>query len=215
MIRTGLMKILMWAIIPIALTLVFFATVDYERSGMWISLFFIWFAYLTVSVTCISNWGKQLSVLNWTLYLWAIGYFVAELVLAVIFLYIYSDYPQWSFAVQLLLFVSYMLLFGFMYIVNRKTDTQIQELSVNDSRVKQWRTKVALIQFSNPSKDIERLSDILSTTPIMTTQKVSSLDDEISKMIESEINNVNQIVSKIKERNSILKGNIQSKKRNN
>ena len=95
-----------------------------------------------------------------------------------------------------------------MYIVNRKTDTQIQELSVNDSRVKQWRTKVALIQLSNPSKDIERLSDILSTTPIMTTQKVSSLDDEISKMIESEINNVNQIVSKIKERNSILKGNI-------
>ena len=102
MIRVGLMKIIMWAIVPIAFTLIFFATADYDNGGAWISLAFAWIAYLTASATCLSNWGKQLSVLNWTIYYCAVVYFVVELVAAVVFLYIYPDYPKWSFAVQLL-----------------------------------------------------------------------------------------------------------------
>ena len=207
MIRTGIMKILMWAIIPIALTLVFFVTVDYEKSGMWISLVFIWLAYITVSLTCVSKWGKQLSVLNWTMYLCAIGYFVTELVVAVLFLYIYSDYPQWSFTAQLLLFVAYVLLFGLTYIANHKTDKQMQEFRVNDTKVKQWRAKVALMQFKNPSNELKELSDLLSITPITSSQEVASIDDEISSMIESGIPNITQIINKIKERNILLKFN--------
>ena len=89
MIRTGLMKIIMWAIVPIAFTLIFFATVDYDNSEAWISLAFVWIAYLTASATCLSNWGKQLSVLNWTMYYCAVVYFVAELIAAVVFLYVH------------------------------------------------------------------------------------------------------------------------------
>lgn len=207
MIRNGLMKIVMWAIIPIALTLVFFATVNYEKSGMWISLVFLWLAFFTVSATCLSKWGKQLSVLNWTLYLCAIGYFVTELIVAVLFLYAYSEYPQWSFAVQLLLFVAYVLLFGLTYIANHKTDQQLQEFRVNESRVRQWRAKVALMLSNNPSKELKEISDLLSITPIMSTPEVSSLDDEISAMIDSGISNTTLIINKIKERNLILKSN--------
>lgn len=207
MIRTGLIKILMWAIIPIALTLVFFATVNYETSGMWISLVFVWFAYLTVSLTCLSKWGKQLSVLNWTMYICAVGYFLVELIVATYFLYVNNNYPQWSFAVQLLLFVAYVLLFGMMYIANHKTTQQMQEFNVNESRVKQWRAKVALMQSVNPSKELKELSDLLCATPIMSTQDVSSLDDEISAMIDSGISNIGLVINKIKERNIILKSN--------
>ncbi len=195
----------MWAIIPIALTLVFFATVNYEKNGMWISLVFIWLAYFTASVTCLSKWGKQLSVLNWTLYLCAIGYFVAELVVAALFLYVYSNYPQWSFSVQLLLFVAYILLLGLTYIANHKTSQQMQEFRVNDSRVKQWREKVALMLSNNPSKELKEISDLLSITPIMSTPEVSSLDDEISAMIDSDLKDADLIINKIKERNIILK----------
>lgn len=198
----------MWAIIPITLTLVFFATVNYEKSGMWISLVFIWLAYFMVSVTCLSKWGKQLSVLNWTLYLCAVCYFVAELVVAVLFLYMYPDYPQWSFAVQLLLFVAYILLFGLTYIANNKTDHQMQEFCVNDSRVKQWRAKVALKLSNNPSKEIKEISDLLNITPIMSTPEVSSIDNEITIMIESGISNTALIINKLKERNNILKSNL-------
>lgn len=199
------MKLLMWAIIPIALTLVFFATVNYEKSGMWISLVFIWLAYLTISFTCLSRWGKHLSVLNWTLYLCAVGYFVVELMMAIYFLYINVDSPQWSFAVQLLLFVAYILLFGLTYIANHKTNKQMKEFRINDSRVKLWRTKVALMQSSHPSKELKELSDLLSITPIMSTKEVSSLDDEITAMLESGIKDVGLIINKIKERNIILK----------
>lgn len=122
MIRTGLMKILMWTIVPIAFTLLFFATIDYDNGGTWISFAFVWIAYLTASATCLSNWGKQLSVLNWTMYYCAVVYFVVELVAAVVFLYIYPDYPKWSFAVQLLLQVAFVLVFGFLYISNQKTE---------------------------------------------------------------------------------------------
>ena len=205
MIRTGIMKILMWAIIPIALTLVFFVTVDYEKSGMWISLVFIWLAYITVSLTCVSKWGKQLSVLNWTMYLCAIGYFVTELVVAVLFLYVYSDYPQWALAVQLLLFVVYVLLFGLTYIANHKTSQQLQEFRANDSRVKLWRAKVAIMLSNNPSKELKEISDLLSITPIMSTPEVSSLDEEISAMIDSGMPNTALIINKINERNLVLK----------
>ena len=207
MIRTGLMKVLMWAIIPIALTIVFFATIDYERKGIWISLVFMWLAYFTVSFTCLSKWGKQLSVLNWTLYLCAVGYFVAELIVATYFLYVNVDYPQWSFATQLLLFVAYVLMFGLTYIANHKTDHQMQEFRVNDSRVKQWRAKVALMQLNNPTKELRELSDLLSVTPIMSTPDMSSLDDEISAMIDNGGNDISLIIKKIEERNLLLKAN--------
>ena len=205
MIRAGLMKIIMWAIVPIAFTLIFFATVDYDNSEAWISLAFVWIAYLTASATCMSNWGKQLSVLNWTMYYCAVVYFVVELVAAVVFLYIYPDYPKWSFAVQLLLLVAFVLVFGFSYISNQKTEEQTQEFIEEDSKVKQWRVKVALMKMRNPSKDLEELSDLLSITPIMSSPEVASIDDEISSMIQSDFPNIIQIINKLKERNLILK----------
>lgn len=203
--QNSLLKILMWAIIPISLTLIFFTTVNHGKSGMWISLVFIWISYFTVSVTCISKWGKELSILNWTLYLCAIKYFLAELVVAVLFLYVYSDYPQWSFAIQLLLFVFYVLLFGMMYIANQKTDQQIQEFHINDSKVKNWRVKVASMLSNNPSKELKELSDLLNVTPAVSTPEVSSIDDEITTMINSGMSNTAIIINKIKERNIILK----------
>ena len=206
MIRTGLMKILMWTIVPIAFTLIFFTTIDYDNGGTWISLAFVWIAYLTASATCLSNWGKQLSVLNWTMYYCAVVYFVVELIAAVVFLYVYPDYPKWSFAVQLLLLVAFVLVFGFSYLSNLKTEEQSQEFIENDSRVKQWRAKVALMQMNNPSKDLEELTDLLCITPIISSPKVASIDDEISSLIEKEMN-TELIIQKIKERNLLLKMN--------
>ena len=81
----------------------------------------------------------------------------------------------------------------------------MQEFVANDSRVKQWRSKVALLQSSNPSDELKELSDLLSITPIISTSEVASIDDEISSMIESDIPNIAHIISKIKERNIILK----------
>lgn len=206
MIRTGLMKILMWTIVPIAFTLIFFTTIDYDNGGTWISLAFVWIAYLTASATCLSNWGKQLSVLNWTMYYCAVVYFVVELIAAVVFLYVYPDYPKWSFAVQLLLLVAFVLVFGFSYLSNLKTEEQSQEFIENDSRVKQWRAKVALMQMNNPSKDLEELTDLLCITPIISSPKVAFIDDEISSLIEKEMN-TELIIQKIKERNLLLKMN--------
>lgn len=207
MIRTEIMKILMWAIPPIALTLVFFATVDYEKGGLWISLVFMWIAYLTASAACLPKWSKPLSVLNWSLYHCAVVYFITEIIAAILFLYVYLDYPQWSFTVQLLLLVVFVLVFGFSYISNQKTEEQMQEFHVHDSRVKQWRTKVALMQSDNPSSDLKELSDLLSITPIMSTSVVSSLDDEISQMIDNCRNDTAPIIKKIRERNLLLKEN--------
>lgn len=207
MIRTGIMKLLMWIIIPIAITMVFFATVDYENNSMWISFVFVWLAYLIATSSCLSKWGKDLSVLNWTLYICAFGYFLTELIVAVLFLYVYVDYPQWSFSVQLLLLVAYILVFGMTYIANHKTDKQMVEFCENGSRVKKWREKIALMQSDNPSKELKELIDLLSVTPINSTPNTLSLDNEIDAMIESGVQNIALVVSKIKERNIRLKTN--------
>lgn len=205
MIRTGLIKIIMWTIVPIAFTLIFFATVDYDNGWAWISLAFVWMAYLIASVTSLFNWGRQLSVLNWSMYYCAVVYFMVELVVAVLFLYIYTEFPKWSFTIQLLLLVVFVLVFGFSYISNKKTEEQMQEFFENDSRVKQWRAKVALMQSKNPSNELKELLDLLSITPIISTSEVISIDDEISVMMESSNPNIIQIINKLKERNILLK----------
>ena len=207
MIRIGLMKILMWGIVPIAFTLIFFVTADLDNGGAWINLAFVWISYLTASAFCLSKSGKQLSVLNWTMYYCAVVYFAVELVAAILFLYVYPGYPKWSFAVQLLLLVVFVLVFGFSYISNQKTEEQMHEFIENNSRVKQWRAKAALMQMNNPSKNLKELIDLLSITPVMSSPEVASIDDEISAMIESGTPNVTQIFNKINERNSILKAN--------
>ena len=81
----------------------------------------------------------------------------------------------------------------------------MQEHRVNESRVKQWRAKVALVRSRNPSKELKELSDLLNITPIMSTSEVFALDDEITMMIESGIHDVYLVINKIKERNIILK----------
>lgn len=205
MIRTGLMKIVMWSIIPIAFTIIFFVTVDYKQSEPWISLVFVWLAYLTASVSLLSNIGNRHAVLNYTLTLCAIGYILIELLAAVAFLYFYTDIPRWAFTIQFLLLATYVLLFGFVYISNYKTEQQMREFHVNESRVKQWRAKIALIQSNNPSKDLRKLSDLLRITPTTSSPEVSSIDDEITTMIESGEFNISQVIKKIEERNIILK----------
>lgn len=205
MIRTGLMKIVMWSIIPIAFTIIFFVTIDYKQSEPWISLVFVWLAYLTASVSCLSNIGNRHAILNYTLTLCAIGYILIELLAAIAFLYFYTDIPRWAFTIQFLLLATYVLLFGFVYISNYKTEQQMREFHVNESRLKQWRAKIALIQSNNPSMDIRKLSDLLKITPTTSSPEVSSIDDEITTMIESEKLNISQIIKKLEERNIILK----------
>lgn len=206
MIRTGLMRMLMWAIVPIAFTVIYIATVDYKEGTPWISLVFVWLAYLTASASCLSNIGSQHAILNYTLTLCAVGYFLVELIAAVAFLYIYTNIPQWAFTIQLLLFVVFVLLFGFVYITNHQTNRQIQELKNEMNLVNQWKAKVALMQLNNPSDKTKELLDILNTTPVKSNSAVAAIDDEISSLIESELN-TEFIIQKIKERNLLLKVN--------
>lgn len=206
MIRTGLMKILMWIIVPIAFTIIFIATVDYKEGGPWISLVFVWLAYLTASASCLSNIGSKHAILNYTLTLCAVSYFITELIAAVAFLYIYTDIPQWAFTTQLLLFVAFVLLFGFVYITNHKTSRQIQELKDEMNLVNQWETKVALMLLNNPSNKTKELLDILKATPVRSNSAVTAIDDEISSMIDNEMN-TELIIQKIKERNLLIKMN--------
>lgn len=206
MIRTGLMKMLMWVIVPIVFTIIFFVTVDYKEGGPWISLVFVWLAYLTASASCLSNMGRQYAILKYTLALCAVGYFLVELIAAVAFLYIYTDIPQWAFTTQLLLFVVFVMLFGFVYITNHKTSRQIQELKDEKNLVNLWKAKVALMQLNNPSDKTKELLDILKATPVKSNFAVAAIDDEISSLIENEMN-TELIIQKIKERNLLLKVN--------
>lgn len=204
MIRTGLMKMLMWIIVPIAFTVIFFVTVDYKEGAPWICLMFVWLAYLTASASYMSNNGSLHAILNYTLTLCAVGYFFIELIAAIVFLYIFTDIPQWAFTTQFLLFVAFVLLFGFVYITNRKTSRQIQELKDEMTLVNQWKEKVALMQLNNPSDKTKELLNILKATPVKRNSAVAAIDDEISSLIENEMD-TELIIQKIKERNLLLK----------
>lgn len=165
MIRVGLMKIIMWAIVPVALTLILLVTVDFDKPNAWINLTFIWLAYILASVTCTQKVKEQLAVLNWTIYACAIGYFLTEAFLAILFLYVYTDVPEWAFSIQLLLLVVYILLFGFVFIAHKKTEKQIAQFHRDVNKVKQWKSKAELVRLSSPSEELSQLLDMLSRKP--------------------------------------------------
>ena len=206
MIRTGLVKIVMWSIIPIAFTIIFFVTVDYKQSEPWISLVFVWLAYLIASVSCLSNIGNRHAILNYTLTLCAIGYILMELLAAVAFLYFYTDIPRWAFTIQFLLLVVYILLFGFAYISNYKSNRQMLDLKNDANVVNQWKAKVALMQLNNPSVKTKELLAVLNSTPVKSDSVVEAIDEEISNLIEKGTD-TELIIKKIKERNLLLKVN--------
>ena len=204
MIRTGLMKIVMWSIIPIAFTIIFFVTVDYKQSEPWISLVFVWLAYLTASVSCLSNIGNRHAILNYTLTLCAIGYILIELLAAIAFLYFYTDIPRWAFTIQFLLLVVYILLFGIIYIFNYKTNRQMQDLKNDANLVNQWKAKVALMQLNNPSVKTKDLLAVLNTTPVKSNSVVRTIDEEITNLIDDPLS-ADDVIKKIKERTILLK----------
>ena len=204
MIRTGLIKIVMWSIIPIAFTIIFFVTVDYKQSEPWISLVFVWLAYLTASVSCLSNIGNRHAILNYTLTLCAIGYILIELLAAIAFLYFYTDIPRWAFTIQFLLLVVYILLFGIIYIFNYKTNRQMQDLKNDANLVNQWKAKVALMQLNNPSVKTKDLLAVLNTTPVKSNSVVKTIDEEITNLIDDPLS-ADDVIKKIKERTILLK----------
>ena len=204
MMRTAFIKKLMWGIVPIAFTLIFFATTEYYEGTPWISFVFLWLAYLSASVTYLHDSNNRNAILDYTIVLCGIGYFLTELFAAIIFLYVCKDIPQWSFTIQLLLFVVYVLLFGFVYITNQKTKQQI-EVSKNESNVvNMWKAKVVIMQLKNPSQETKELLDILNSTPIKSNSTVTALEEEISNLIDT-ASSVDIVIRKIKERNMLLK----------
>ena len=149
MIRTSLMKILMWAIIPIAFIIIFFVTVDYKQGESWISLVFLMLAYLMVSASCTSMMGRRHAILNYTITICAVVYYLIELIVAILFLYVYKDIPQWAFTIQLLFFVAFVLLFGIVYISNQKTNRQMEDFEREVNIVKQWKSRAAQMHLNN------------------------------------------------------------------
>ena len=198
------MKILMWAIIPIAFTLIFFITIDYKQSESWICLMFVWFAYLIASVSGLSSYGNQYTILNYTIVFCAVGYFLLELLAATVFLYIYTGTPRWAFSIQLLLLVAYVLLLGIVSVSNYKTKKSIQDLNNNVNLVNQWKTKVTLMQLNNPSDKTKELLALLNATPVKSNSSVKAIDEKITSLIEDPLS-VDIVIRKVKERNIILK----------
>ena len=202
--RTIFIKKLMWGIVPIAFTLIFFATTEYNEGTPWISFVFLWLAYLSASVTYLHDSNNSNAILDYTIVLCGIGYFLTELFAAIIFLYVYKDIPQWSFTIQLLLFVVYVLLYGFVYIANQKTERQIENSQKELDVVTRWKAKATLMQLKNPSKKTKELLDILNTTPVKSNDNVTAIEEEISNLIDT-ASSIDIVIRKIKERNMLLK----------
>ena len=207
MIRTWLLKIIMWAIVPISLTFIFFfVTNDSNRSEAWVNLLFVWLAFFSASGACISS-VKKLAVLDWTVYISAVGYFVIEMLLAFVFLCIYTDVPQWAFATQMLLFIAFVLLYCLLFISNQKTKEQIESQQSEINIIKQWKMKVNLAKEHNPSEELLQLLALLNVSPSKSIDEVKKIEAEISLLMENLPNELDKIVKKIKERNIILKTN--------
>lgn len=151
--KKDIFKVLVGLVFPVAFNLLFFLIGGTERTAAeWISYGFIHFAYLCIILTPVfCKKGKGRAVLNDSLYLRALAYFVVELIAGVAFLLWNPEETVWPATVQAVIAAAFLLMQLMSVAANEATD---------ESLARQSREKIYIQDLaSNVREAMQRVQD--------------------------------------------------------
>lgn len=208
--------------------LVVFNTVFFVAGGtehpvsVWISYVFIHLAYLMVIITPILvRKSSSAAVFGFSLGSISSVYFFVEFIVGLIFIFIRSESYKSSLIVQIIIAGIYAILLISNLIANEKTADDVERHEAEVAYIKDASSKVRLLMDKMSDKkanrEIERVYDLLHSSPSKSTASAKTIESEISDRVydlesavrEGSAENViaisQIIVSLVEERNRIIR----------
>lgn len=186
-------KSVLWIILDL-IFLVVFNTVFFVATGfdhpasVWLSYGFIHFAYLMVLITpFLIRKSSSADVFGFSLYSISSTYFLIEFIVGLIFIFIGSESIKTSLIVQILIAGIYAVMLLSHLIANESTadsierhEEEVSYIKTASSRVKQL---VGKLDNKKANKEVEKVYDLLHSSPTRTISSVHSLEMEIKNII--------------------------------
>lgn len=193
-----------------------------HTDSVWISYGTIHIAYLFILLMPLFNKGNEGQAnLTASLYSIAISYFLLELIVGCVFIYLKQEDIIWSLSTQLVLFALFLIILLASYIANNHTVESIKEERKNASWIKNASIKLQVIleKVSDPEvkRVVEKCYDSIQASPIKTHQDVQNTELIIRHDIEELYSNIENlekdsiiqicksVILKIEERNKTLR----------
>ncbi|MCL2063376.1 MAG: hypothetical protein FWG98_03255 [Candidatus Cloacimonetes bacterium] len=215
--------IILNSIFLIAFNVFFFTLRGAEnKASVWISYSFIHFAYFMLLLTPIlTRKGKSSAVFGFSIYYISSIYFLTAFVTGIVFILISPDKHTYALLSQLTIAFFYSIILVSLLIANERTadaeemrKTQINYIKVSSEKIKGL---IERTKDKEPQKSIEKVYDLLYSSPIKTHPDLTEVEESILASIRELERNVvsdnkeeiiagsNSLITKINERNRMLK----------
>ena len=220
-------KTVLWVLLDlvfvIVFNVVFFVAGGVEHNpSVWISYAFIHLAYLMVLITplLIRN-SSSSAVFGFSIYTISTTYFFIEFVVGLVFIFLNLDTVQLAIIIQVVLAGLYAVILIATLLSNEKTSNDIKRQEQEVVYIKEAASRVKMLIDTTENKktknNIEKVHDLLHSSPTRSEQYVYSLENQIYNKITDLENSISigdenlitqlcsEIISMTNERNRRLR----------
>ncbi len=189
--KKSVLYILLEAVFLVVFNIVFFVAAGTEHpASVWISYGFIHLAYLMVLVTpMLIRKSSSAAIFGFSLYSISSTYFFVEFIVGLVFIFMKSESYKIALIVQIILAGIYAILLLSNMIANEKTADSIEKHEDEVAYIKNAASRVKyLVGRANDkkaNKEIERVYDLLHSSPTRSVSTVKMLEEQIHNMITS------------------------------
>lgn len=169
-------------------TVFFVAGGSEHTASAWLSYGFIHFSYIMVIITpLLTRKSSSADVFGFSLYSISSTYFIVEFIIGLIFIFINSESYKSALIVQIIIAGIYGILLISHLIANETTADNIERNEYEVAYIKNAASKVKSYMGKsnnrNVNREIEKLYDLLHSSPTKSNVTVRSLEIEISNKI--------------------------------
>ena len=153
-------------------------------ASVWISYGFIHFAYLMILITpFLIRKSSSIAVLGFSIYSISVVYFFLEFIVGLIFIFVGSDTYKSALIVQVIIAGIYAVLLISNLIANEHTMDSVEKHKNEIAYIKNASSRVKMLvgkaTDKKINKEIERVYDLLHSSPVKTTDAVRTIEDSI------------------------------------
>lgn len=177
-------------IFPVIFNIIFFVMGGVEHNtSVWISWAFIHFAYIMLLLTPkFIHEGKSSAIFGRSLYALSGGYFLIEFIVGLAFIIIAPEGHGAAFIIQLIIAGIFGALFSTYTIANEHTAKAEEARQVQIDYVKGASARLKILTDAIDDKalrkGVERVYDVVSSSPVKTHQSLAEKENRILQSID-------------------------------
>ena len=184
----------LWTILYLVFLIVF-NLIFYMAGGtdhpasVWISYFFIHFAYVMLVCTpFLVKKGREAAVFGFSLSSISVGYFLVEFIVGLIFIFVAPEGVKTTVIVQVIIAAIYAVALLSNMIANEYTGAAVErhEAELQYVKVSSMRLKAVMEELGSgkTKKKVERVYDLIHSSPVKTHPQVADLEYKVFEELD-------------------------------